>query len=105
MQFLHRYSGFNFSHYELPFPNRNCIPYVRSGLYQLVIRVKGIPVCAIHCVREVTSFRIAFEVFSIGVLLSMQIHFFNKTIQSHMNYISENTYLQMTARAVTDESE
>jgi len=41
------------------------------------------------------------------MLLSMQIHFFKKKkkIQSDMNYISENTYLQMTARAVTDESE
>ena len=36
-----KYSGFNFSHYDLPFPTRYCIPYVRSGLYQLVIRVKG----------------------------------------------------------------
>ena len=45
------YSGFNFSHYELPFPPRYCIPYVRSGFYQLVIRVKGFRVCAIHCVR------------------------------------------------------
>jgi len=45
------YSGFNFSHYELPFPTRYCIPYVRSGLYQLVIRVKGFRVCALHCVR------------------------------------------------------
>jgi len=26
------YSGFNFSHYELTFPTRDCIPYVRSGL-------------------------------------------------------------------------
>jgi len=45
------YSGFTFSHYDLPFPTRYCIPYVRSGLYQLVIRVKGIRVCALHCVR------------------------------------------------------
>jgi len=29
------YSGFTFSHYDLPFPTRYCIPYVRSGLYQL----------------------------------------------------------------------
>jgi len=35
------YSGFTFSHYDLPFPTRCCIPYLRSGLYQLVIRVKG----------------------------------------------------------------
>jgi len=40
------YSGFNFSHYDLPFPTRYCIPYVRSGLYQLVIRVKGFRVSA-----------------------------------------------------------
>ena len=45
------YSGFNFSHYESPFPTRYCIPYVRSDLYQLVIRVKGFRVCALHCVR------------------------------------------------------
>ena len=35
------YSGFTFSHYDLPFPTRYCIAYVRSGLYQLVICVKG----------------------------------------------------------------
>jgi len=35
------YSGFTFSHYDFPFPTRYCIPYVRSGLCQLVIRVKG----------------------------------------------------------------
>jgi len=58
------YSGFTFSHYELPFPTRYCIPYVRSGLYQLIICVKGIRVCALHCVRAVTSIRIAFEVLS-----------------------------------------
>jgi len=40
---------------------------VRFCLYQLVIRVKGIRVYALHCVRDVTSFRIAFEVLSIGV--------------------------------------
>ena len=40
------YSGFNFSHSDLPFPTRCCIPYVRSGLYQLVIRVKGFRVSA-----------------------------------------------------------
>ena len=44
------YSGFTFSHYDLPFPTRYCIPYVRSGLYQLVICVKGIRVCVLHCV-------------------------------------------------------
>jgi len=42
----------------MPFPTRDCIPYVRSGLYLLVIRFKGIRVCVLHCVREVTSFRI-----------------------------------------------
>jgi len=51
--FALRYSGFNFSHYDLPFPTRYCIPYVRSGLYQLVIRVKGFRVSAhdldTHC--------------------------------------------------------
>jgi len=45
------YSGFNFSHYKLKFPTCYCIPYVRSGLYQLVIRVKGFRVCALHSVR------------------------------------------------------
>ena len=40
------YSGFNFSHSDLPFPTRCCIPYVRSGLYQLVIRIKGFRVSA-----------------------------------------------------------
>jgi len=40
------YSEFNFSHSDLPFPTRCCIPYVRSGLYQLVIRVKGFRVSA-----------------------------------------------------------
>jgi len=49
------YSGFNFSHYDLPFPTHYCIPYVRSGLYQLVIRVKGFCVSAhvldSHCIR------------------------------------------------------
>ena len=33
------------------FPTRDCIPYVRSGLSQLVIRVKGFRVCALHCGR------------------------------------------------------
>jgi len=51
-----KYSGYTFSHYDLPFPARYCIPYVRFGLYQLVIRVKGIRVCALDCVCEVTSF-------------------------------------------------
>jgi len=47
------YSGFNFSHYELPLPTRYCITYVRSGLYQLVIRVKGFRVCALQwCSRD-----------------------------------------------------
>jgi len=49
------YSGFNFSHYDLLFPTRYCIPFVRSGLYQLVIRVKGFRVYAhdpdLHCIR------------------------------------------------------
>ena len=40
------YSGFSFSHYDLPFPTRYYITYVRSGLYQLVIRVKGFRVSA-----------------------------------------------------------
>jgi len=56
--FLH--SGFTFSHYDLTFPTRYCIPFVRFGLYQLVICVKGIRVCALNCVRAVTSIRIAF---------------------------------------------
>ena len=33
------------------FPTRDCIPYVRSDLSQLVIRVKGFRACALHCVR------------------------------------------------------
>ena len=49
------YSGFNFSHYDLPFPTRCCILFVRSGLYQLVIRLKGFRVSAhdldSHCIR------------------------------------------------------
>jgi len=44
------------------FPTRDCIPFVRSGLSQLVIRVKGFRVCALHCVRAITSIRIVFEV-------------------------------------------
>jgi len=36
-------------------PTRCCIPYVRSGLSQLVISVKGFRVCALHCVRAVIS--------------------------------------------------
>jgi len=60
------YSGFNFSHYESPFPTRDFIRYVRSGLYQLVIRVKGIRVCALHCVREVPSFSHCFRSFRLG---------------------------------------
>ena len=50
VQSYYGHSGFTFSHYDLPFPTRYCIPYVRSGLYQLVICVKGIRVCALHCV-------------------------------------------------------
>jgi len=42
------YSGFTFSYYDLLFSARYCIPYVRSGLYQLVIRVKGFRVCGLH---------------------------------------------------------
>ena len=53
--YLNIYSGFNFSHSDLPFPTRCCIPYVRSGLYQLVIRVKGFRVCALHCEFAITS--------------------------------------------------
>jgi len=64
------HSGYTFSHYELPFPACYCIRYVRSGLFQLVIRVKGIRVCALHCVREVTSMRIAFEVFGVDTTLA-----------------------------------
>jgi len=48
-------SGYNFSHYESPFPTRDYIPYVRFGLYQLVTRVKGICVRALHCVRAVRN--------------------------------------------------
>ena len=49
------YSGYTFSHSDLPFPARCCIPYVRSGLCQLVIRVKGFRVCALHCDLAITS--------------------------------------------------
>ena len=52
---IRQYSGFNFSHYDLPFPTRCCIPYVKSGLYQLVIHVKGIRVRALHCVGAVAD--------------------------------------------------
>jgi len=53
-----RHSGFTFSHYELPFPTRDCNPWaaVTSALYQPVIRVKVIRVCVLHCIRAVTSF-------------------------------------------------
>jgi len=54
------YSGFTFSHYDLPFPTRYCIPYVRSGLFQLVIRVKGFRVCALHCVCAWPRFAFGF---------------------------------------------
>ena len=64
------YSGYTFSHYESPFPTRDGIPLVRSSLYQLVIRVKGILVCALHCVRAATSIRIAFEVFGVDTTFS-----------------------------------
>ena len=57
-----QYSGFNFSHYDLPFPTRYCIPYVRSGLYQLVIRVKGI-----SCVRAWPRYALHDSFLSIGV--------------------------------------
>ena len=50
-----RYSGFTFSHYDLSFPTRYCIPCMRSGLYQLVICVKGFRVCALHCFHIITS--------------------------------------------------
>jgi len=70
------YSGFTFSHYDLPFPARYCIPYVRSSLYQLVIRVKGFCVCALHCVRvplrlrKWPRFRIfALELIDVGTTL------------------------------------
>jgi len=33
------------------FLTRDCFPYVRSGLSQLVIHVKGFRVCALHCVH------------------------------------------------------
>jgi len=50
---MFKYGGFYFSHYDLPFTTRYCIPYVRSGLYQLVIGVKGFRVSAhdldTHC--------------------------------------------------------
>ena len=62
----YHYSGFTFSHYDLPFPTRYCIPYVRSGSYQLVICVKGIRVCALHCVWAWPPFA-SHSVLSIGV--------------------------------------
>jgi len=47
------------------FLTRDCIPYVRSGLSQLVIRVKGFRVSALHCVRaNDLDFAFAFEVLS-----------------------------------------
>jgi len=57
---IYIYSGFTFSHYDLPFPTRYCIPFVRSGLYQLVICVKGIRVCALHCVCAWPRFALHF---------------------------------------------
>jgi len=59
---LYYYSGFNFSHYDLPFPTRYSIPYVRSGLYQLVIRVKGFRVSA-----HDLDYALHYSVLSIGV--------------------------------------
>jgi len=38
---------------RLPFSTRDCIPYVRSGLYQLVIPVKGIRVCALVTFKNI----------------------------------------------------
>ena len=54
------YSGYTFSHYDLLFPTRYCIPYVRSGLYQHVICVKGIRVCALNCVCAWPRFALQF---------------------------------------------
>jgi len=52
-KYSYYYSGFTFSHYDLPFPTRYYIPFMRSGLYQLVIRVKRFRVSAhdldTHC--------------------------------------------------------
>jgi len=64
------YSGYTFSHYESLFPTRDFIPFVWSGLYQLVTCVKGIRVCALHCVRAVTSIHITLEVFGVDTTLS-----------------------------------
>jgi len=61
------YSGFTFSHYDLPFPIRYYISYVRSGLYLLVIRVKGFRVCALHCVRANNLDYALHSLLSIGV--------------------------------------
>jgi len=64
------YSGFNFSHSDLPFPTRCCIPYVRSGLYQLVIRVKGFRVCCVQAPlqpRNNLDYALHYSVLSIGV--------------------------------------
>jgi len=66
------YSGFTFSQYDLPFPTRYCIPYVRSGLYQLVIRVKGFRVCALYCVREITSITHCIRFCPVGVDTTFQ---------------------------------
>jgi len=60
------YSGFTFSHYDLPFPTRYSIPYVRSSLYQLVIRVKGFRVCAPLRMRNNLNYALH-SVLSIGV--------------------------------------
>ena len=63
----HCCSGFTFSHYDLLFPTRYCIPYVRSGLYQLVICVKGIRVCELHWVCAWPRFALRISVLSMGV--------------------------------------
>jgi len=55
---FHKYSGYTFSHYDLPFPTRYCIPYVKSGLHQLVINswvrapLRSRSYLVSHCIRS-----------------------------------------------------
>ena len=65
------YSGFTFSQYDLPFPTSYCIAYVRSGLYQLVIRVKGIRVGA----RLRSHSHLVFAFYSKFGLAAWRLHF------------------------------
>jgi len=62
---LHNIVDLTFRITNCRFPTRDCIPYVRSGLSQLVIRVIGFHVSPLHCVRANNlDFAFAFEVLS-----------------------------------------